>query len=99
MILGAEREDALLGAALFLVAARAAEGGVEAVFVKRLFQRFGLHHMRMHGRARGKGIDAAGNAVLIDVNQQIEIEPPRRLVSERDHLAELPSRVDVQYRE
>jgi hypothetical protein len=33
---GAEREDALLGAALLLVAARAAEGRVEAVFVQRL---------------------------------------------------------------
>src|SRR5690606_37428131 len=35
----AEREDALLGPALFLVAARAAEGRVKAVKVERLAQR------------------------------------------------------------
>jgi hypothetical protein len=48
---GAEREDALLGAALFLVAARAAEGGVEAVFVERLLQALGLHHLGVQRRA------------------------------------------------
>jgi hypothetical protein len=51
MIGGAEREDALLGAALLLVAAGAAEGRVEAVFVERLLQALGLPEHRCAGRA------------------------------------------------
>ena len=47
----AEGEDALLGARLFLVAPRAAECRVEAVFVQRLAQRHRLHDMRMGVRA------------------------------------------------
>ena len=38
MLRVAEGEDALLGARLLLVAPRAAEGRVEAVFVERLAQ-------------------------------------------------------------
>src|SRR3546814_11575644 len=45
---GAEREDAFLGAALFLVPARAAKGDVEAVEVERLLQPFEI------GRASGR---------------------------------------------
>jgi hypothetical protein len=41
----AEREDALLGAALLFVAARAAEGDVEAVEVERLLKPLGLPHV------------------------------------------------------
>ena len=49
----AEAEDALLGAALLLVAAGAAEGGVEAVFVERLLQPLGLPHVGVEaGRGR-----------------------------------------------
>jgi len=99
MVLRTEREDALLGAAFLLVAARAAEGSIEAVFVQRLFQRFGLHHMRMHRRARGERIDAARDAIFIDVNEKIEIEAARRFIAERDHLAEFPGRIDVEHRE
>ena len=51
---GAEREDALLGARLLLVAARAAEGGVEAVLVERLLQRLGLHHVGVDAPSRGR---------------------------------------------
>ena len=54
--------------------------------------------MGVQRRARGERIDAARNAVLVDVDDQIETEPPRRLVAERDHLAEFPGRIDVQQR-
>jgi hypothetical protein len=37
MVLLAEREDALLGAGFFLVAPRAAEGGIEAVLSSACF--------------------------------------------------------------
>ena len=46
----AERKDAFLGAAFFLIAARAAEGGVELVLVQRLLQRLGLHHVGVDAR-------------------------------------------------
>ncbi len=92
------REDALLGAALLLVAPRAAESRVEAALVERLAQRLGLHHLGVDLAARGDGRDAARDALLVDVDAQIEPEPPRRLVAEGDHLAELPGRVDVQQR-
>ena len=98
MVLGAEGKDALLGAAFFLVAPRAAESRIEAIFVQRLFQAFGLHHLGMQRRAGIERIDAALHAVLIDMDDQIETQPLRRLVTERDHLPELPGGVDMQQR-
>ena len=95
----AEGEDALLGARLLLVAARAAEGRVEAVFVERLAQRHGLHDVGVGVRAVVERVDAVAHAVLVDVDQQVEAELLRHLVAERDHLAELPGRVDMQERE
>ena len=47
MTFRAEREYSLLGAAFFLVAPRAAERGIETVFIERLLQCFGLHHVGM----------------------------------------------------
>ena len=43
----AETKDTFLGSALFFIAAGAAKGRIKAVFVKRLFQRVGLHHLRV----------------------------------------------------
>ena len=60
---------------LLFVAARAAEGGVEAVLVERLLQRLGLHHLGVQRRAGVERIDAALHAVLVDVHEQIEAEP------------------------
>jgi hypothetical protein len=56
----AEREDALLGARLLLVAPRAAEGGVEAVLVQRLLQALGLPQVGVDLRAVVEGVDARG---------------------------------------
>ena len=39
------------------------------------------------------------SAVVVDVHEQLDAEPLRGRVAERDHLAELPGRVDVQQRE
>src|SRR5579859_3719872 len=66
----AEREDTLLGAALLLVAARAAEGRIEAVFVERLFQAFGLPQIGMQA-AMVERIDAARQGVRVLVDQQL----------------------------
>src|SRR5262249_30983849 len=45
MLRATQREHALLGARALLVAARAPEGGIEAVQVERLAQRLRLHHV------------------------------------------------------
>ena len=67
--------------------------------VERLPQRLGLHHLGVELRAGGDRRNAALQPVLVDVDDQIEAEPSRRLVAKGDHLAELPGRVDMQQRE
>ena len=94
----AVREDALLGAAFFLVAPRAAEGRVEVPFVQRLAQAFRLHDLGVHRRAGGHRRDAAREPLFIDMHEQVHAEPRRGLVAKRDHLAEFPGRVDMQQR-
>jgi hypothetical protein len=54
----AEREHALLGARLLLVAARAADRGVMAAGVERLAQRLRLHHVGVHVGAVADRADA-----------------------------------------
>ena len=95
----AEREDPLFRPALLLVAARAAEGGIELMVIERLLQRIGLHDLGMQRRAGSDRIDAAREAVLVHMHDQIEPEPPRGFVAKRDHVAELPGGVDMQQRE
>ena len=82
MVCGAEGEDALLGAALLLVAAGAAEGRVEPVLVHRLPQALGLHHLGVEVGAGGVGIDAALQAVLVDMDDEVEAELLRDQVAE-----------------
>ena len=93
---GAEGEHTLLGAARFLVAPRAAEGRVEAVLVERLLQGLRLENVGVDGRGMIDRIDAALNPVLVDMHDEFEAELLRLLVAERDHVAEFPSRVDVE---
>ena len=78
MLRAAEREDALLGARLLLVAARAADRGVEAVLVQRLLQRLGLHHVGVHGGAVADRADALRDAVGVDVHAQRRRRSRRR---------------------
>src|ERR1700689_872545 len=98
MLGGSEREDALLGAALFLVAPRAAKGGIELVFVQGLLERLGLHDVGMYLRAMYERIDAVGDAVLIDVYQQLQAAISGDAVAKFIHLPEFPGRIDVQQR-
>src|SRR3546814_19408200 len=58
MVGRAKGEDALLGAALLLVAPSAAERRVETIFVKRLLQPFRLHPVGVQ-RAMIEGVDPA----------------------------------------
>ncbi len=98
MLCGAEGEDALLGAALLLVAARAAEGGVEAVLVERLLERLRLHDVGVHLRAVRERVDALRQTLRVHVHEQLHAEFARHLVAKLVHVAELPRRVDVQQR-
>src|SRR3546814_13007327 len=66
----AEREDALLGPGLFLVAARPADGGVEPPPVQRLLEGLGLHHVGVHGGAVADRTDALGNAIRVGPDLQ-----------------------------
>ena len=45
------------------------------------------------------GLMPAREPLLVDVDEQLEAELRGHAVAERDHLAELPGRVDVQQRE
>src|SRR5262249_23535413 len=95
----AEREHSLLGAALLLVAPRAPEGGVEAVFVERLAQGLCLHDIGMDLRAMGEGADTLCQALLVDMNDQLQPEAPRGRVAELVHGTEFPGGIHVQQRE
>ncbi len=99
MLRRAEREDPLLGAALLLVAARTAKGGIEAVEVERLLQGLGLHHVGMDRRAVREWVYAFFYAVRVGVRNQLETVLVHHALAERVHLPELPARVDVQQRE
>src|SRR5690606_22125139 len=92
----AEREDALLGPRLFLVAPRAAESRIEAVLLERLAQRQRLHYVRMHARSMRQWADTVTHPVFVDVDQEVETEFIRHPVTKCDHLAEFPRRIHMQ---
>jgi hypothetical protein len=86
-------------ARLFIfVAPGPAEGCVEGVPVERLLQRFGLHYHRMQRRARGDWVDPSRSSLFVGVDDEIEPELARSCVAKGDHLAELPSGIDMEQR-
>ena len=94
------REDALLRPALLLVAPRAADRGIELPLCRAPGA---APRSSSHGY-RSAWSDAIGEmpraqALLVDMDQQVEAELRRGAVAERDHLPEFPGRVDVQERE
>ncbi|MNE36430.1 hypothetical protein D3C80_1302400 [compost metagenome] len=95
----AEGIDALLGAACFLIAACAAEGGIELAGIERLTQRFSLHDVGVERRSVGEGRHIFRLAARVGVGDQVEIVFLDDIVAEFDHFLELPARIDVQQRE
>ncbi len=95
---GAEREDPFLGAGLFLVTARAAEGGIETVLIERLLQSLGLPHVGVE-RAVIEGVDAALDRFRVAVDQQFHPRLARGFFAQRVHRLELPGGVDMEQRE
>ncbi|MNZ94894.1 hypothetical protein D3C78_1140140 [compost metagenome] len=98
MLAVAERVHALLGPRLFFVAPRTTEGSIEAVLVERLLEALGLHDVGVLGTAVGERVDALGDAVRVDVSDQLQAHFLDHLVAEAVHLLEFPLGVDVHHR-
>src|SRR5262249_13905465 len=99
VVFAAEGKNSLLGPALFLVAPCAAERGVKAELVESLLERLRFHDMCVDCRTRADRADSFFEAVFVDVNDQIEVKPPCRLVAKCDHFSEFPRGIDMQQRE
>src|SRR5262249_41413251 len=82
-----------------LVAPRPAEGRIEAVGRERVLERFRLHDIGIERTAVGDRGDAVFDPPLVDMDDEIEVEPSCLLVAKGDHLTELPRGVDVKQRE
>src|SRR5260370_11040129 len=94
---GAKRKHPLFRAALFFVAAAAAEGRIEAVLVQGLAQRLGEHDVGIGG-AVGPGFDPGAHTLLIGVDQEFQAEFLCGGVPEFQHFPEIPPRCDLQQR-
>jgi hypothetical protein len=66
--------------------------------VEGLAQGLGLHHVGVEIGAVRDRADAAGEPLLVDMHDELDPELPRPPVAERDHVAELPGRVDMEQR-
>src|SRR5699024_8474977 len=91
----AKGKDALLGPRLFLIAARAANGGIEAVFVQRLLERLRFHDVGMHGGSMRKRINTLLHAFRIGVHDKLDAGFPSASIAETDNLLELPLRIHM----
>jgi hypothetical protein len=95
----AEREDALLGAGLFFVAAGAADAGVEAVFGDGFQQRHGLCGIARIGLRIAQAHGAALDRVFDRADDQAFAQFGHALVAEGDDFREVVAGVDVHQRE
>ena len=96
MMLVAETEDALLGAALLFIASCAADGSIKSSLVERLAKALRLHDIRVHFAPTRHRADARGQSLFIDVHAQVNTESLGSLIAEGDHLPELPGGVHMQ---
>jgi hypothetical protein len=65
------------------------------VVIQSLLERLRLHHVGVDRGAMRERSDPHVETFLVDVDQEVQPVAPRHLVAERDHLAELPGRIDV----
>ncbi|CUW43190.1 hypothetical protein B3286c1_0490 [Brucella vulpis] len=89
-------KNTLLGAALFLVAARTAEGRIEPVFIERLPQPNRFHDVGMHIGAMRKRPDAITHALLVDMHQKFKPLLTRLCIAEFNHLTKFPCRIHME---
>ena len=95
MLCCAERDDALLRPASFLVTARAAKCSIESILLERLPQSLGFHDIGIYSRSVSNRIDPLGETVLVDMHDDIEAQGSTYSVAKLDHLSEFPGRIDV----
>ena len=95
----AEREEALLGACLLLVAPGAAHHRVELVLLDRVEQRRGLQPVARRARTGVLDDAAPVDRVLHRGDDEADVEPLDRRVAELDDLGEVVPGVDVHHRE
>ena len=93
------RQHALLGAGALLVAAGAAEAGVEPVLGDRVQQRHRLQAVAGGARAGLLAHAALVDRLLHGADEQRQAELRHQPVAELDDLGEVVARVDVQQRE
>ena len=91
-------EQAFLGTGLFLVAARAADQGIEAEFLDRFQQGDGLVRVAAFVRAR-QAHGAACHRILHAAHDQVGLQFGSALVTEGGHFGEVVAGVDHQQRE
>src|ERR1700740_2766440 len=99
MALRAKRKDPFLGARLFFIASRATESHIKSVKIERLLKGFCLHDIGVVRRAMSDGPDAFHSAARVGVGQEFKANFFGGSIPERDHLAELPTGVDMHQRE
>ena len=95
----AEAEDALLGAALLLVATGTAEGSIELILVQGIQQGLGLHQVGVYLGAVGERPHAGMEGFHVGLHDEVPAVFLGILIAELYHLLELPFRVDVHQRE
>src|SRR3546814_17556246 len=98
MLLVTEAEDAFLGAGFLLVAARTADGRIDAPLVARLLPRLGLHHVGVYRGTVADGAAALGPAMGVGGGPQLHACFLRPAAADRDHLPDLPPAVPVPQR-
>ena len=91
----AEREEALLGARLLLVAAGAAHDRVESVRLDRVEQRGRLEPVARRAGAQVFDDAPAVDGVLHGCDHEAGAEPLDGRVAERDHLGKVVARIHV----
>jgi hypothetical protein len=69
---------------------------VEPVLLERLFERLGLHDIGVNRGAMPEGVDAHRDAIEVDMDEEIDNQSLRGLITERDQLAKFPGSVDMQ---
>ena len=94
----AEGVDALLGARLLLVAACAAEGGIEAIVTQTVEQGLGLEQTAAALGVERDGVGSSGDGALVAPHQQLGAHLAGHLVAEGNHFAEFEAGIHVQKR-
>ena len=94
-----EGVDALFGAGFFFVAARTAEGCVEAIVREAVEERLRLQQTAAAFGVENDGVCACCERRFVAPHQQLRADGARHLIAKRNHLFELVAGVDVQQRE